>query len=166
MEAQKVFFTATAGKNGRINLSPKGLDTFRYLDAHTVAYLDLTGSGNETEAHLIHNGRLTIMFCSFDEKPLIVRLYGTATNVGLGDDRWQELAGRFPQLPGARQIILMQVDSLQTSCGFGVPVYDFRQERDSLTEWAAKKGEPGLAEYRRKHNAESIDGLPTGLVHK
>ncbi len=131
-----------------------------------VAYLDLTGSGNETEAHLLHDGRVTIMFCSFDEKPLVLRLYGTGTKVGVEDDRWQALIGRFPQLPGVRQIILMQVDSLQTSCGFGVPVYDFRQERDSLTEWAAKKGEPGLGEYRRKHNAESIDGLPTGLVPK
>ncbi len=166
MEAQKVFFTATAGEEGRINISPKGMDTFRCLDAHTVAYLDLTGSGNETAAHLQDNGRLTIMFCSFSQKPLILRLYGTGIRVGLEHDRWQEFIRRFPRLPGTRQIMLMHVDSLQTSCGFGVPVYDFRQERDSLTEWAAKKGEPGLAEYRRKHNAESIDGLPTGLVHK
>ena len=166
MAAQKVFFVATAGEKGRINLSPKGMDSFRCLDPHTVAYLDLTGSGNETAAHLDHDGRLTIMFCSFDENPLIARLYGTGAIVNARDDRWPGLLRRFRPFPGVRQIILMQVDSLQTSCGFAVPVFEFRQERETLAAWAERKGERGLAEFRLRHNVKSIDGLPTGLVDK
>lgn len=166
MAAQKVFFVATAGEKGRINLSPKGMDTFRYLDPHTVAYLDLTGSGNETAAHLRHDGRLTIMFCSFDRNPLIARLYGGGTRLDARDERWPELIRRFCPLPGVRQIILMHVDSLQTSCGFAVPIFEFRQARETLTAWAEKKGAQGVAEFRRKHNTKSIDGLSTGLVEE
>ncbi len=166
MVAQKVFFVATAGATGRINLSPKGMDTFRCLDAHSVAYLDLTGSGNETAAHLLHDGRLTLMFCSFDEEPLIARLYGTGARVDVRNERWPDLLRYFPPLPGVRQIILMQVEAAQTSCGFGVPVFEFKQERERLTTWARRKGERGLAEYRHKHNLRSIDGLSTGLTEE
>ena len=160
---QHVFFTASAPAEGRINLSPKGMDTFRVLDSRTVAYLDLTGSGNETAAHLQENGRLTIMFCSFDRKPLILRLYGMGTVIGPRNPRWQELVARFPTLPGRRQIIVLRIQSLQTSCGFAVPVYEFSEERQTLREWAEVKGEEALAAYRRKNNAVSIDGKPTQL---
>lgn len=164
---QKLFFVATAppGGEGRINLSPKGMDTFRILADDTVAYLDLTGSGNETAAHLRHDPgrRLTIMFCSFDEKPLILRLYARGEAVRESDAAWPGLIDRFPDLPGVRQIILAKIESGQTSCGFGVPMFDPRGERGLMESWAIKKGPEGLAQYRREKNARSIDGLPTGI---
>src|SRR5215218_7950620 len=126
---QKIFFTATAPAGGRINLSPKGMDTFRCLDDRTVAYLDLTGSGNETAAHLAEGGRMTIMFCSFSARPLILRLYGRGRVVRPGEGEWGGLRGHFPALPGERQIVVLGLESAQTSCGFAVPVYDLRGER-------------------------------------
>lgn len=158
---QKIFFTASAPNEGRINLSPKGMDTFRCLDRKTVAYLDLTGSGNETAAHLLENGRMTVMFCSFSDKPLILRLYGHGRVVRPRDEEWQELHARFHPLPGERQIIVLDVESAQTSCGFAVPVYELKEERQMLVEWTMKKGEEGLEKYRRTKNQISIDGLPT-----
>ena len=163
IQEQKIFFTATAPHSGRINLSPKGIDTFRCIDLTTVAYLDLTGSGNETAAHLYENGRMTIMFCSFDENPLILRLYGTGEVINRQSDRFKELHSLFSDTPGERQIILLNVESVQTSCGFGVPVYEFKEERDTLIDWAAKKERSGIEEYQKKKNLESIDGLPTKL---
>jgi len=160
---QKMFFVATAAREGRINLSPKGMDTFRVLSPTTAAYLDLTGSGAETAAHVLHDGRITIMFCSFDDKPLILRLYGRGESIRAGDDRWNTLSKEFPALPGARQIVLMHIESLQTSCGFAVPRYELIEERPMLVEWSNKKGEAGLAEYRSKKTRTSIDGLPTGF---
>lgn len=161
---QHIFFTASAPNQGRINLSPKGIDTFRCLDAQTVAYLDLTGSGNETSAHLIENARLTLMFCSFTAQPLILRLYGQGTVVRAGDPEWTMLASYFPDLPGRRQIITLSIDSVQTSCGFGVPLYDYAGERDTLVEWATAKGEAGIQDYWLRKNQVSIDGLPTYLM--
>ncbi len=167
---QKVYFTATAPRadDGRINLSPKGIDTFRCLDERTVAYLDLTGSGNETAAHLLEpgNGRMTIMFCSFGPKPLILRLYGHGRPVRPRDAEWAALAGHFPvETPGARQIIVLDVDQVQTSCGFGVPVFEHAgEERPLLTNWAVKKGPQGIADYWRERNHVSIDGLPSHLT--
>ena len=161
---QKVFFVATQAPGGRINLSPKGLDSLRVLDEHAVAYLDLTGSGAETAAHLRMDPRLTLMLCSFGADPLILRLYGKGESVRPGDPRWNELAGQFPALPGARQIVLLKVESVQTSCGFGLPLMGYAGERGRLTDWANKKGEAGLADYRREKNAVSIDGLETGFA--
>jgi len=161
---QKVFFTATAPNEGRINLSPKGMDTFRCLDNQTVAFLNLTGSGNETAAHLIQNGRVTVMFCSFSEKPLSLRLYGRGRVIHVGDAEWSKLYSLFEPLPGVRQIILIEIDSVQTSCGFGVPVYEFKEERDVFLRSIEERGEAGIKEYQRKHNLVSIDGLPTGLL--
>lgn len=161
---QKMFFTATAPSQGRINLSPKGMDTFRYLDNNTVAYLDVTGSGNETAAHLVENGRITVMFCSLSEKPLILRLYGRGRVIRKRDSEWADLYSLFEPLPGARQIILMEIDSVQTSCGFGVPVYEFKEERDILVRQAEHKGEAEIVAYQQKHNQISIDGLPTKLL--
>lgn len=160
---QKIFFTATAPADGRINLSPKGMDTFRCLDPKTVAYLDLTGSGNETAAHLLENGRMTIMFCSFSEKPLILRLYGRGRVVRPRDAEWEALHEHFTPALGERQIVVLQVESGQTSCGFAVPVYELKQERPMLTEWCEKKGEQGIRSYWLEKNQTSIDGLPTRL---
>lgn len=158
---QKMFFTATAPVEGRINLSPKGMDTFRCFDGgRRVAYLDLTGSGNETAAHLSENGRMTVMFCSFSESPLILRIYGRGRVVLPEDDEWPELRPHFPTIPGERQIVLLDVESVQTSCGFAVPVYELKEERQRLVEWTLKKGEDGMLDYRREKNQVSIDGLP------
>ena len=160
---QKIFFTATAPTEGRINLSPKGIDTFRYIDNTTVAYLDLTGSGNETAAHLHENGRITIMFCSFTKKPLILRLYGQGTVIDLNSDRASELGSLFSDFPGARQIILLNIESAQTSCGYGVPIFEFQEERQTLITWAKNKGERGIQKYQKQNNLKSIDGLQTKL---
>lgn len=164
IKEQKLFFTATAPKKGRINLSPKGINTFRCLDHKTVAYLDLTGSGNETSAHLQEESRMTIMFCSFSEQPLILRLYGQAKVIRPRDRDWSTFHSYFDSLPGERQIIVLDVDSVQTSCGFGVPMYEFQEDRKSLIEWAEQKGEQGIYEYWQIKNLKSIDGLPTKLL--
>ncbi len=163
MAAQKLFFTATAPQEGRINLSPKGMDVFRCFDHKTVGYLDLTGSGNETAAHLAENGRMTLMFCSFSRSPMILRLYGRGRIIRRRDAEWPKLYPLFKPLPGARQIILLEIDSVQTSCGFGVPLYEFKEERDTLPRWAEREGEAGIAAFQQEHNRLSIDGLPTGL---
>ena len=160
---QKIFFTASAPNDGRVNLSPKGMDSFRCLDRKTVAYLDLTGSGNETAAHIFENGRLTIMFCSFTEKTLILRLYGRGRVVRKNDEDWNRLYSNFTPIVGERQIIVLEIESVQTSCGFAVPVYELKEEREKLVEWAENKGENGLLEYRQTKNQISIDGLPTHL---
>lgn len=166
IEKQKIFFTASAplAADGHINLSPKGIDTFRVLDERTVCYLDLTGSGNETAAHVAENGRLTIMFCSFSGAPQILRLYGRGEVVHRKSEKWAEFAASFADYPGVRQIIVLRVESLQTSCGFAVPKFDFKAERDELHQWAARKGEDGIETYWRDKNQTSIDGLPTGIL--
>ena len=160
---QPVFFVATAptGSDGHINLSPKGVGgTFRILDETTVAYLDLTGSGIETVAHLRDNGRIVIMFCAFAGRPRIVRLHGRGTVVLPGDTDWEELAARFPPQPGTRSVIKVALDRVSDSCGFGVPLMTYETERGQLAEWADRKTEDELADYRAKKNAVSIDGLP------
>ena len=161
---QKVFFTATASRKGRINVSPKGIDTFRCIDNNTVAYLDLTGSGNETAAHLNEDSRMTIMFCSFSEKPLILRLYGQGKVIHPRNEDWSAFYSLFNPVPGERQIIVMDVDLAQTSCGTGVPIYEFKEERQAIINWANNKGEKGLYEYWQAKNLKSIDGLPTKLL--
>ncbi|MEZ4647379.1 MAG: pyridoxamine 5'-phosphate oxidase family protein [Candidatus Eisenbacteria bacterium] len=200
IEAQKMFFVATAPRDGRVNLSPKGLDVFRILGKDRVAYLDLIGSGNETAAHILENGRLTFMFCSFDRNPLILRIYcrgrsilppwttasdggsvGTdgmtsagaigdgatgdsATSETAGDgSEWSTIAPAFEVLPGTRQIILGEISAVQTSCGFGVPFYEFVSARDTLVRTAEAHSPEKLLDYQRSHNVRSIDGLPTGL---
>lgn len=164
IKEQKIFFTATATRTSRINLSPKGIDTFRCIDNNTVAYLDLTGSGNETAAHLQEDGRMTIMFCSFSEKPLILRLYGKGRVIHPRDKEWQMFYPLFNPVPGERQIIVLEVDFAQTSCGTGVPIYELKEERQAIIDWATKKGEQGLYEYWKVKNLKSIDGLPTKLL--
>jgi hypothetical protein len=164
IQQQQMFFTATAPTEGRINLSPKGIDTFRCLDFGRVAYLDLTGSGNETAAHLAQSGRITIMFCSFSDRPLILRLYGSGEVVFPETTQWHALIDRFPDLPGKRQLIVVHIESVQTSCGYGVPLYELQQERSTLIDWANKKGADGVREYQLQKNLTSIDGLDTHLL--
>jgi hypothetical protein len=164
IQAQHLFFTATATNHSRINLSPKGIDSFRILNPTTVAYLDLTGSGNETSAHLHQNPRITVMFCSLQDQPLILRIYGQGHTIRPRDSNWAEMLTHFPTLPGTRQIIQIAIESVQTSCGMGVPLYDFGGHRTSLIEWAEKKGETGLHQYWTDKNQTSIDGLPTEIV--
>ena len=155
---------ASAPNNGRINLSPKGMDAFRVLSENQVAFMNLTGSGNETAAHLNENGRLTIMFCAFESNPLILRLYGQGRAIHRRDEEWASFAPMFPEIPGSRNIVLMAVESVQTSCGFAVPLYDYLGDRDLLTKWAENRGEAGVEEFWVDNNQESIDGLPTKLI--
>jgi hypothetical protein len=164
IQRQHLFFVATGTPSSRINLSPKGLDTFRIIDPKRVAYLDLTGSGNETAAHLHHDGRMTIMLCGFEGEPLILRLYGQGHSVVPRDADWEALITNFEPLPGTRQIIEMTVESVQTSCGYAVPYYSYKGDRDRLNQWAAKRGSEGLQKYWKEKNQTSIDGLPTGLI--
>ncbi len=163
--AQKIYFTASAPHSGRVNLSPKGLDTFRVLSSGRIGYLDTTGSGNETAAHLADNGRLTVMFCAFEGAPLILRLYCRGRVIHTRDAEWTQLRPLFgPTIPGERQLILGEVESVQTSCGFGVPHYEYTGDRSTLIEWAERKGPDGVAAYQAEKNVRSIDGLPTGLL--
>ena len=163
LEAAPVFFVATAPREGgRINLSPKGLDSLRALAPDRLAYLDLTGSGNETAAHLLDNGRITLMVCAFDAAALILRVYGSGRSVQPADAEWEGLAARFTLLPGTRQIFVIDVESVQTSCGWGVPKMAFERERETLVKYAVNKGIEGIAPRYPKNRA-SIDGLPTGL---
>ncbi|MEM7726892.1 MAG: pyridoxamine 5'-phosphate oxidase family protein [Cyanobacteria bacterium P01_A01_bin.45] len=165
---QHIFFVASAplSPTGHVNLSPKGLDGFRVLSENRVAYFDLTGSGNETSAHLKENGRITFMFCAMTGSPTILRLYGQGNVILPGDSEWDDLYAVFSEVPGVRQIVVADINRVQTSCGFGVPLYDFQGERENLVKWADKKGEEGLKEYREKKNKVSIDGLSTHLGNR
>ena len=161
---QHCFFVASApSEGGHVNLSPKGLDSLRVLDGRRVAYLDLTGSGNETSAHLAENGRLTIMFCAFAGPPRILRLYGRGSVVLPDSPEWEALAPNFTMHPGARQIITLDVERVQTSCGYAVPLMSFETDRDVLDTWTANKGPEGLEQYRRQKNAVSLDGQLTPI---
>ncbi|MBL1176526.1 pyridoxamine 5'-phosphate oxidase family protein [Pantanalinema sp. GBBB05] len=163
--AQAMFFVATAplSPSGHVNMSPKGLNSFRILSPHQVAYLDLTGSGNETSAHLQENGRITFMFCTFQEPPCILRLYGQGRAILPNSPEWNDLYTQFVPIPGARQIIIADISRVQTSCGLGVPLFEYQAQRQSLVMWAEKKGEQGLKEYHQLKNFVSVDGLPTPL---
>jgi hypothetical protein len=148
-----------------VNVSPKGLDSLRVLGPNQVVWLNGTGSGNETAAHLLENGRLTLMLCSFDAAPLIFRIYARGRSVQPGDADWTQLRPLFgPTLPGERQLVIAEIESIQTSCGFGVPFFDYTGERSTLLDYAEKKGPAGMAAYRAEKNTRSIDGLPTGLI--
>lgn len=162
---QHLFFVGTApmSRDGHVNLSPKGYDSFRILSESKVAYLDLTGSGNETSAHLEENGRITIMFCAFQGPPNILRLYGNGTVILPEDSKWEELYELFDPLPGVRQIITVDIHKVQTSCGYSVPFMSYEKERDTLRRWAEQKGEEGLQSYWREKNMSSLDQLPTSL---
>jgi predicted pyridoxine 5'-phosphate oxidase superfamily flavin-nucleotide-binding protein len=167
IERQRIFFVASATAESRVNISPKDVASLRILDANRVAYLDQTGSGNETAAHLRVDGRVTLMFCALDGAPLILRLYGKGKTLARGSAAYTErLASSFAGIegPGSRQIIAVDVELVQTSCGYGVPLFDFAEERTTLRRWAEAKGEQGILEYWRAKNTVSIDGLPTGIL--
>jgi len=161
IEKQKMFFVSTAplDKEGLVNCSPKGLDSFRVLDGNTVAYLDLTGSGVETIAHLKENQRITIMFCAFEGPPKILRLYGKGEVLEKGTLEFEKLKPQFPEYLGERSIILVHLHRIQDSCGYAVPNYEFKGERDVLLKWTANKGPDGVVAYRKEKNANSLDGL-------
>jgi hypothetical protein len=160
---QKLFFVATARGEGKINVSPKGMDTFRILTDTRVLWLNLTGSGNETAAHLKYNKRMTIMFCAFEGPPLILRLYGKARVYHPRESFWEDHIGHFPTIAGSRQLVAMDIEMVQTSCGMGVPYMDYKGERGQLDAWAAELGEQGLASYKKAKNSLSLDGHDTGI---
>ncbi|QLE00306.1 pyridoxamine 5'-phosphate oxidase family protein [Galbibacter sp. BG1] len=161
---QKIFFVGTAAAEGRINVSPKGTDSFCIIDENKIVWLNLTGSGNETAAHLLKNDRMTIMFCAFEGNPLILRLYGNATIYHTRDKEFKNYATLFEENAGARQIIEMKVDLVQTSCGFGVPFMDYKEERSTLITWAEEKGKDGIEAYWEAKNTQSIDGFETKIM--
>lgn len=163
---QKVFFVGTAATDSRVNVSPKGMDSFRVLNNNRVIWLNVTGSGNETSAHIQLNPRMTIMFCAFDGSPLILRLYGTARVVHKKDDDWEELIAHFSPLPGARQIFDLSIELVQSSCGMAVPYYLYAGDRELLSDWAKKKGDDGLLAYWEEKNQSSIDNIPTNIIAK
>lgn len=166
IESQKLFFVGTAVSEGRVNISPKGMDSFRVLGPNRVAWLNVTGSGNETAAHVQQNPRMTLMFCAFEGAPMIMRLYGAAKVVHHLDAEWAALFSLFDPLPGARQIFEVQVDLVQTSCGMAVPFFDYLGEREQLKDWAIKREDAGLQRYWEEKNQHTIDGFPTRIVAK
>jgi len=165
IERQKVFFVASAAPMGRVNVSPKGLSSLRVLGDNDVAYLDCTGSGSETRAHLVASDdkRLTIMFCAFEGDPVILRLYGQGQSLMRGTPEYAALLANFEDMPGARQIVRLTFDLVQTSCGLGVPLFDYKEERGSLVRYWTAQGQDNLRKYWRLKNMRSIDGLPTGF---
>jgi hypothetical protein len=166
IEQQKIFFVGTAAAQGQVNISPKGMDSLRVVNSARVVWLNLTGSGNETSAHIQQLNRMTLMFCAFAGEPMILRLYGRARELGPGDAGWDELASLFTAYPGQRQIFDLTVDLVVTSCGFGVPEYHYVEDRETLNNWADKKGEAGIRDYWEKNNQVSLDGFPTGILDK
>lgn len=163
---QHLFFVASAplSADGHVNLSPKGYDSLRILSPNRVAYLDMTGSGNETSAHLLENGRITFMFCAFNGAPKIVRLYGRGYTVLPNSPEWDALSANFTLFNGTRQIIVADIDRVQTSCGYAIPLMSYDGERDTLIKWAEAKGDDGLVAYRREKNQQSIDALPAPIA--
>ncbi len=161
---QKLFFVATAMDEGFINLSPKGLDSFRIVNENNVIWLNLTGSGNETAAHLKNNSRITLMFCAFDGDPIILRLYGNAEVYHRNSQFWKEHITLFPKLAGSRQLVDVKIDMVQISCGMGVPIMEYKNQRQALVDWAENQGEEGLKKYWEKKNTVSLDGLDTHIL--
>ncbi|WP_221089538.1 pyridoxamine 5'-phosphate oxidase family protein [Deinococcus aquaedulcis] len=163
VEAQRIFFAGTAAPEGRVNLSPKGMDSLRVLTPTRVAWLNVTGSGNETAAHLQRSPRMTLMFCAFEGPPLILRLYGQAHMIQPADPEWPGLLSLFPDLPGARQIYVLDIDLVQTSCGMAVPTFSYQAERDELNALHRRMGPEEIRSYWLRRNTHSIDGFPTGI---
>ena len=163
IQAQHIFFVATAAADGRINLSPKGQDSLRVLGPHEILWMNLTGSGNETAAHLSEMNRITMMWCAFEGPPRILRVYGTVQVFHPRDARWAECSAVLPSTVGTRQYFLVSIELVQTSCGFAVPFMDFVEDRQVLATWAEKRGEVGIAKYWKDKNQLSLDGKPTGM---
>jgi len=163
IEAQKIFFVGSADVDGRVNISPKGSDSLRVMGPNKVLWLNLTGSGNETAAHMLANNRITIMFCSFEKEPMILRLYGSGKILHETDKEWNELNSLFGERGGARQIFDIDIDLVQTSCGFQVPYYEFQGERNTLDNWVEKQTRDDIRQYWQQKNKTTIDGKPTDI---
>ena len=165
IEAQQMFFVATAAPSGRVNLSPKGMTSLKVMSPERILWLNLSGSGNETAAHLRESDRMTLMFCAFEGPAKILRVYGQAKAYHPRDPEWAELASYFPAMAGARQIFDLAIDLVQVSCGTGVPHYEYQGQRgpEELEPFYAKMGPDGVREYWRKKNQVSVDGRPTGI---
>ena len=166
IQQQKVFFVGTAAADGRVNVSPKGMDTLRVLGKNRIVWLNLTGSGNETAAHVNENDRMTLMFCAFEGSPMILRVYGHANILHPRDSGWSELGPLFPPSVGARQLVEVEIDLVQTSCGMGVPVLDFKEQRNLLPQYYENKGAEGIIEFWKAHNQKNIDGKPTRIIEE
>lgn len=166
IDQQKMFFVGTATADSRVNISPKGMDSLRILSKNRLVWLNVTGSGNETAAHILENTRMTIMFASFDGTPMILRLYGTAKVFHKYDAQWEQLLSLFPYSAGARQVFELEIDLVQTSCGMAVPFFDYVEERDQLKNWADKVGEEGVMDYWKHQNQVSLDGKSTNIMGK
>ncbi|MCL1127911.1 pyridoxamine 5'-phosphate oxidase family protein [Shewanella surugensis] len=164
IKQQKIFFVGTAASSGRVNISPKGGDSFRIINENQVIWQNLTGSGNETAAHIYHLSRMTLMFCAFEGNPLILRLYGEATAIHKADKQWQEYIDLFPLSVGTRQFYHLTIDMVQTSCGMSVPFFDYLDDRDQLTNWAEARGPEGIHDYWKNRNQHSIDNMETHIV--
>jgi hypothetical protein len=164
IERQRVFFAATAAKSGRVNVSPKGSDSLKVLGPNEVLWMNLTGSGNESAAHLADTNRMTIMWCAFEGPPRILRIYGTARTIHRRDEGWAFCEEEIPAELGSRQYFKVQIDMVQTSCGYNVPLFEYSSDRDVLRNWAQKKGADGISDYWEEKNQTSIDGLPTGVL--
>ena len=161
---QHMYFVGSAAADGFVNVSPKGMDSLRVLGPNRLIWLNLTGSGNETAAHLLEIPRMTIMFCSFDKQPLILRIYGTATAVHPRDGAWGQLSSQFPDYTGARQVFDLDIELVQTSCGYAVPHYEHKGDRQTLDNWADKKGREGIQAYWEEKNTRSLNDRETGIL--
>jgi len=166
IQAQKLFFVGTAMDRGRVSVSPKGMDSLIVLGGNRIAWLNVTGSGNETATHIQANPRMTVMFCAFEGKPLVLRLYGSAKVYHRSDRQWDDLISAFKPLPGARQIFDVAVDLVQSSCGMSVPNFEYIGERELLNDWATNKGEEGIRQYWAQNNQLNIDGQPSHIIAK
>ncbi|AMO57505.1 pyridoxamine 5'-phosphate oxidase [Endozoicomonas montiporae] len=164
IEKQHIFFVGTAAQEGTVNVSPKGMDSLKVLNRNTVAWLNLTGSGNETSAHVQINPRMTIMFCAFEGRPVILRLYGQSDVLHPAHREWGNYISLFPEMPGSRQIFLLHVEKTQISCGMGVPLYDYKQDRDALVNTFRRRGKEGTEDYWQQKNQKSIDGFDTNIT--
>ncbi len=164
IEQQKIFFVGTAAPDGRVNVSPKGQDSLRVLGPNQILWMNLTGSGNETAAHLREANRITLMWCAFEGPPMILRAYGSALSVHRHHPRYAEFEELIPASVGTRQYYLVDVDLVQTSCGYAVPFLDYKEDRVALDKWAEKRGDEGIAEYWAEKNQLSLDGKPTGVL--
>ena len=166
IEKQKIYFVATAADTGNVNLSPKGGDSLRVINENKIVWLNLTGSGNESAAHILKNPRMTIMFCAFEGAPMILRTYGTAKVYHQTDSEYQDYIQLFPEYTGTRQIFELNIDLVQTSCGMSVPYFDYQSDRQDLNNWADKNGKAGIEAYWLKKNQQSIDGFSTEIADR
>ena len=166
IETQKIFFVGTATSDSKVNISPKGMDSLRVLKKNRVIWLNVTGSGNETSAHIQVNPRMTLMFMALEGKPMILRLYGQANVIHKKDAEWENLISMFPEIPAARQIFDVRIELVQTSCGMAVPYFDYIEDREQLNNLHTKIGEEKVSEYWKEKNQYSIDGIPSNIVDK